>query len=57
MKYFLLCYELCTYCFPGNCKEALLKEIDADNLPACYGGNLKDANGDPRCGIHVGFHF
>lgn len=30
-------------------KTALLNEIDADQLPAYYGGNLKDPNGDPKC--------
>lgn len=30
-------------------KTALLNEIDADQLPAYYGGNLTDPNGDPKC--------
>lgn len=28
---------------------ALLEEIDADQLPALYGGNLTDPDGDPKC--------
>ena len=34
-------------------KEALLAEIDADQLPACYGGTLTDADGDPVCPSQV----
>ncbi|CAL1278991.1 unnamed protein product [Larinioides sclopetarius] len=30
-------------------KEALLEDIDADDLPACYGGNRTDPDGNPRC--------
>ena len=30
-------------------KAALLEEIDADQLPAYYGGTLTDPDGDPRC--------
>lgn len=37
----------------GNYTEALLKEISADNLPACYGGTLTDPDGDPRCRTHI----
>ncbi|XP_046633859.1 SEC14-like protein 2 [Daphnia pulicaria] len=28
---------------------ALLKEIDADQLPVHYGGTMTDSNGDPKC--------
>lgn len=28
---------------------ALLKEIDADQLPVYYGGSMTDPNGDPKC--------
>ena len=28
---------------------ALLEEIDADQLPAHYGGKLTDPDGDPKC--------
>ncbi|KAL4223180.1 hypothetical protein ACF0H5_016652 [Mactra antiquata] len=34
-------------------KEALKKEIDIDQLPACYGGTLTDPDGDPRCKQHI----
>ncbi|XP_052799680.1 SEC14-like protein 2 isoform X1 [Mya arenaria] len=37
----------------GNYQEALLKEIDADQLPMCYGGTLTDPDGDPRCRTHI----
>jgi len=30
-------------------KSALLDEIEADQLPAYYGGKMTDANGDPKC--------
>lgn len=33
-----------------NYKETLLEHIDADQLPAAYGGTLVDKFGDPRCG-------
>jgi hypothetical protein len=29
--------------------EALLKEVDADQLPVYYGGTMMDADGDPKC--------
>ena len=28
---------------------ALLKEIDADQLPVHFGGTMMDSNGDPKC--------
>jgi hypothetical protein len=28
---------------------ALLEEIDADQLPAFYGGTMTDPDGDPKC--------
>ena len=27
----------------------MLRYIDEDNLPACYGGKLTDPDGNPRC--------
>lgn len=37
----------------GSDKEewtaALLEEIDADQLPAFYGGTMVDPDGDPKC--------
>ena len=30
-------------------KDALLEEIDANQLPAFYGGNMTDPDGDPKC--------
>ena len=35
--------------------SALLEEIDADQLPAFYGGALTDPNGDPKCPSKVMF--
>ena len=38
--------------FGTNKKEwsaALLEEIDADQLPAHYGGSMVDPDGDPKC--------
>ena len=32
---------------------ALLEEIDADQLPAYYGGTLTDPDGDPKCSSMV----
>lgn len=29
--------------------KALLAEIDADQLPACYGGTMTDPDGNPNC--------
>jgi hypothetical protein len=29
--------------------SALLEEIEADQLPAFYGGTMTDLNGDPKC--------
>lgn len=33
----------------GDYTEYLLKFIDPSNLPACYGGSLRDPDGDPTC--------
>lgn len=30
-------------------KAALLQDIDAEELPACYGGTLTDPDGNPKC--------
>lgn len=30
-------------------KKALLEEIDADQLPQCYGGTMTDPDGNPNC--------
>ena len=30
-------------------KKVLLAEIDADQLPACYGGTMIDPDGNPNC--------
>jgi hypothetical protein len=32
---------------------ALLEEIDADQIPAYYGGTLTDPDGDPKCSSMV----
>jgi hypothetical protein len=38
--------------------NALLQEIDPDQLPAYYGGTLTDSNGDPKCPhLVVGIKF
>ena len=38
----------------GKWKAALLEEIEADQLPAIYGGTMTDLEGDPRC-LHLVF--
>ncbi|XP_063448778.1 retinal-binding protein-like isoform X1 [Mytilus trossulus] len=30
-------------------KDLLLRYVDPDNLPACYGGKLTDPDGNPKC--------
>lgn len=40
-------------CFAANWQEILLKYIDAEELPAIYGGKLTDPDGDPRCRTRV----
>uniref|UniRef100_A0A0X3PV53 CRAL-TRIO domain-containing protein n=2 Tax=Schistocephalus solidus TaxID=70667 RepID=A0A0X3PV53_SCHSO len=37
----------------SNYTEELLKLIDADNLPMCYGGTMTDLNGDPKCSSRI----
>ena len=34
---------------PKAWKSALLEEIDADQLPAHYGGSQRDPDGNPMC--------
>ena len=34
-------------------QKALLAEIDADQLPACYGGTMFDPDGNPHCATKV----
>ena len=43
--------KVCVYGFDKNeWKSALLKDIDADQLPEHYGGTMTDpATGDPKC--------
>ncbi|XP_046460828.1 SEC14-like protein 2 [Daphnia pulex] len=36
-------------CNKEEWKAALLEEIDADQLPAFYGGTMVDPDGDPKC--------
>ncbi|KAI9561268.1 hypothetical protein GHT06_012224 [Daphnia sinensis] len=36
-------------CDKDEWSAALLKEIDADQLPVYYGGTMTDPNGDPKC--------
>ena len=37
-------------CFsPKQWKAAMLEAIDPEELPVCYGGNLKDPDGNPNC--------
>ncbi|XP_063448781.1 retinal-binding protein-like [Mytilus trossulus] len=38
----------------GDYKDLLLRYIDADNLPACYGGKLTDPDGNPNCASMIG---
>lgn len=35
--------------------NAILDEVDADQLPAFYGGTMSDPNGDPKCPSKVKF--
>ncbi|KAM8761196.1 SEC14-like protein 2 isoform 1-T2 [Acanthopagrus schlegelii] len=37
----------------ANWQEVLLKYIDAEELPAIYGGKLTDPDGDPRCRTRI----
>lgn len=46
--------------FSSNRKEwtaALLEEIDAEQLPAFYGGTMVDPDGDPKCPSKVPHHL
>lgn len=44
----------CWFCvLTVNWQEVLLKYIDAEELPAIYGGKLTDPDGDPRCRTKV----
>ena len=36
-------------CYLGDGKEALLADLPANQIPACYGGTLTDDDGDPSC--------
>jgi hypothetical protein len=46
--------KISVYGFDKNeWSAALLKEIDADQLPAYYGGTMVDENGDPKCSSKV----
>lgn len=36
-------------CIVDNYKDLLLSFIDAENLPACYGGTLTDPDGNANC--------
>ncbi len=42
-------------CNKEEWKAALLEEIDADQLPAFYGGTMVDPDGDPKCPSKVKF--
>ncbi|GFT55145.1 SEC14-like protein 2 [Trichonephila clavipes] len=41
--------ELCSYTGDDGWQEELLKDIDADVLPAFLGGNRTDSDGNPMC--------
>jgi hypothetical protein len=46
--------KISVYGFDKNeWSAALLKEIDADQLPVYYGGTMVDENGDPKCSSKV----
>lgn len=34
---------------PEEWKAAILADVDADQLPVCYGGNMTDPDGNPNC--------
>jgi hypothetical protein len=38
-------------------KDALLEEIDADQLPAHYGGTMTDPDGNPFCLTKVSYNI
>ena len=38
-------------------KPALLADIDADQLPVCYGGTMTDPDGNPNCITKVILYF
>ena len=40
-----------------ECRKALLNVIDADQLFACYGGTMTDADGNPHCTTKVFFVY
>ncbi|EFX85317.1 hypothetical protein DAPPUDRAFT_237865 [Daphnia pulex] len=46
--------KISVYGFDKNeWSAALLKEIDADQLPVYYGGTMVDENGDPKCSSKI----
>ena len=46
--------KISVYGFDKNeWSAALLKEINADQLPVCYGGTMVDEGGDPKCSSKV----
>ena len=49
-------YTVCLSIVSGEYKSVLLEDIDAEQLPACYGGTLVDPDGDTRCPSKVGNH-
>ena len=38
-------------------KQAILAEVDADQLPFCYGGSMLDSDGNPNCTSKVNFYY
>ena len=42
---------------PRIWKQALLSEIDAGQLPACYGGTMVDPDGNPNCATKVCLYY
>nr|XP_020450733.1 SEC14-like protein 2 [Monopterus albus] len=54
VKHFLCENTRLKICILGaNWQEVLLKYIDAEELPAIYGGKLTDPDGDPRCRTRI----
>lgn len=45
--------DCCFSALTANWQEVLLKYIDAEELPAIYGGKMTDPDGDPRCRTRV----
>ncbi len=48
-------YSSCDLHLTANWKEVLRNYVDADQLPAVYGGSMTDPDGNPLCKTMVRF--